>query len=88
MSNSNNSNRGGKTLNNAASNLGVLSVNITNIKRYIAHILPFRPTVPPSLPNGPILDDHNKLSTGCFNICRLDLDLVFVLVNYEKKLFQ
>ena len=34
-------NRGGKTFNNAATNLGVLSVNITNLRRHIAHTLPF-----------------------------------------------
>ena len=37
----------GKTLTNAASNLGVFYLNINNLKRHIAHNLPFRPTVPP-----------------------------------------
>ena len=36
-------NRGGKTINLAASNFGVLSVNITNLKRHIAHIYHFGP---------------------------------------------
>ena len=42
-------NGGGKTHNIATSNFGVLSVNINNLKRHIAHNLPFRPTVPPPL---------------------------------------
>ena len=65
--------RGGKTLNNRASNLGVLSVKITNLKRHIAHILPVRPTVPP-FPKIPAYVGHPyKLTSWWPSKCASDV---------------